>query len=41
MRFHVVPGVRRDDFLRDPRVIGPHEAAPTERWWRLTSETAA
>ncbi len=41
VRFHVVPGVWRDDFLRNPQVIGPYQPAPTERWWRLTSETAA
>jgi hypothetical protein len=41
VRFHVVPGVHRDEYLRDPRVIGPDEAASTERWWRLSSAVAA
>jgi hypothetical protein len=40
VRFHVVPGVRRDDFLRDPRVVGQREAASSERWWRLSSGIA-
>jgi hypothetical protein len=41
VRFHVVAGVRRDDFLRDPRVIGLQEPASADRWWRLSSGIAA
>jgi hypothetical protein len=33
--FHVEPGVRRDDFLRDPGIVGSDEAPPSERWWQL------
>lgn len=31
--FHVVPGVRRDEFLRDPGVVAA--ASEAERWWLL------
>jgi hypothetical protein len=36
--FHVEPGIRRDDFLRDPRVVAPAggDTAPAgDGWWRL------
>ncbi len=36
--FHVVPGVRRDEFLRDPAVV-PAVSEP-DRWWALDSAVA-
>jgi hypothetical protein len=33
--YHVVPGVRRDEFLRDPGVVGP--ASDQDGWWALDS----
>ena len=33
---HLVPGVRRDDFLRDPGIVGPASAESTQLWWQLS-----
>jgi hypothetical protein len=41
VRFHVVPGVRRDDFLRYPQVIGSQQAPSAEAWWLLSRDVAA
>jgi hypothetical protein len=36
VRYRVVAGIRRDDFLRDPSsVTSSRPAGPTEAWWRL------
>jgi hypothetical protein len=39
VRFHVEPGIHRDDFLRYPEVGGKH-TAPAQGWWRLQSQAA-
>lgn len=41
VKFHVEPGVRRDDFLRDPDLAGPTPPAGPDRWWRLAAKVAA
>jgi hypothetical protein len=36
VRYRLVAGIRRDDFLREPRsVTSSRPAGPTETWWRL------
>lgn len=40
VRFHIQPGIRRDDFLRDPSVVGDIGADPTQRWWQLRQQVA-
>jgi hypothetical protein len=39
--FHVVPGVWRDEFLRDPGVVGTPTADAADRWWRLRTGAPA
>lgn len=41
VRFHIEPGIRRDDFLRDPGVVGEIGLAPAQRWWQLRQQVAA
>jgi len=41
VKFHVEPGVRRDDFLRDPGLVGSAPPAGPDRWWRLASGMVA
>jgi hypothetical protein len=40
VRSHLVPGARRDDFLRDPMIIGDSQAVPSQLWWRLRRKVA-
>jgi hypothetical protein len=40
VRFHVEPGIHRDDFLRDPGVVGEIVSAE-QGWWRLRDQVAA
>ena len=35
IRYYVVPGLRRDDLLADPRVLDPVEPTGLRSWWRL------
>jgi hypothetical protein len=35
VRYHVVPGVQRDEAIRHPGRLGPEPVPPAERWWRL------
>lgn len=35
--YQVLPGVRRDDLLRDPRPLDGDERAGTDAWWRVVS----
>jgi hypothetical protein len=37
IRYHVLPGLMRDDLLRDPLLTPADEAGA---WWRLTSAPA-
>ncbi|MDQ3886111.1 MAG: YdhR family protein [Actinomycetota bacterium] len=41
VRFHVEPGIQRDEFLRDPRIVGDFEPVQSEQWWRLRTAGAA
>ncbi len=35
VRYHVVPGLRREDFLRGPGVIAAGRQGEPDAWWRL------
>lgn len=38
IRYHVLPGLRRDDMLRHPGVVVPeHGVSSDHAWWRLTT----
>jgi hypothetical protein len=39
--YHIEPGIRRDDFLRGPGVVGSGDIVPSDRWWRLRVGVAA
>jgi hypothetical protein len=41
VRSHVVPGVRRDDFLRDPGIAGDEVTEPSQLWWQLRRKVAS
>lgn len=35
--FRVLPGLRRDDVLADPAVLGRYETSETGAWWRVVA----
>jgi hypothetical protein len=41
VRYHIEPGIRRDDFLRHPAIVDPDPAigaaSAEDRWWRLAT----
>ena len=41
VQFHIEPGIRRDEFLRNPHVVGAVGSDQAQRWWRLREEIAA
>ncbi len=45
VRYHIEPGIRRDDFLRNPAIVdaGPAigAASAEHQWWRLATPTVA
>ena len=36
VRYHVLPGCRREDFLRDPELVAAGRGQGVHDWWRLT-----
>jgi hypothetical protein len=37
VRYHVIPGLRRDDVLRDPGLLATEPAGGQGAWWRLAT----
>ncbi|WP_127508027.1 hypothetical protein [Actinoplanes solisilvae] len=38
IRYHVVPGLRRDEVLDDPRLLGEAAVPEAESWWQLVEK---
>jgi hypothetical protein len=36
VRYHVIPGCRREDFVRDPELVAAGRGQGVRDWWRLT-----
>lgn len=36
VRYHVIPGCRREDFLHDPELVAAGRGQRVHDWWRLT-----
>jgi hypothetical protein len=41
VRYHVLPGCRREDFLRDPELVAAGRRQGVHDWWRLTEPLQA
>jgi len=41
VRYHVIPGCRREDFLRDPELVAAGRGQGVHDWWRLTEPLEA
>lgn len=39
IRYHVVPGLRRDEVLNDPRLLGEAAVPDPASWWRLVGKS--
>ena len=41
VHYHVIPGCRREDFLRDPELVAAGRGQGVRDWWRLTEPLEA